>query len=74
MDSLPVQQQDPHVYRATFRTFALCNCNIVREIRWTMEAHKGVRTYKDVKIWKADNSALDWINPQLVADGFRRLP
>jgi hypothetical protein len=39
-----------------------------------MEAHQGVRTYKDVKIWKGDNSAMDWINARLKADGFRPLP
>ena len=71
---LSVQQADPTTYRASFKTFAICNCDVVREIRWTMEVVKGVRSYKDVKILLADNSALKWINGQLAADGFRAIP
>ena len=71
---LAVQQADPTTYRATFKTFAICNCGVVREIQWTSEAVRGIRSYSNVKILKADNSALKWINPQLVSDGFRSIP
>ncbi len=63
-----------HRWRANFRTFALCNCGLVREVRWTVEMYQGKKSYTNVKIWPADNSALSWINPQLVGDGFRRVP
>jgi uncharacterized repeat protein (TIGR03803 family) len=71
---LTVQQADPTIYRAGFRTFAICNGDVVREIRWTSEAVKGVRSYLNVKILKADNSHLSWINSQLVSDGYRAIP
>ena len=73
-DPLAVRQADPNIYRATFKTFAMCNGELVREVHWTMEVSKGVRSYKDVKILPADNSALQWINAQLAADGFRPVP
>jgi uncharacterized repeat protein (TIGR03803 family) len=74
----PPSQQSPdstsHRWRANFRTFALCNCGLVREVRWTVEEYQGKVSYTGIKIWLADNSALPWINSQLVGDGFRKLP
>ena len=73
-DALSVQQADPTTYRATFKTYAICNGDVVREVQWVMEVSKGVRSYKNVKILLADNSALPWINTQLKSDGFRPVP
>ncbi len=73
-DPLATQQADPNVYSATFKTFAICNGDVVREVHWVMEASKGVRHYTGVQILPADNTALTWINAQLVADGFRAIP
>lgn len=70
-------QQDPitgETWRATVKVFAMCNCHVMREINWTTEKKGGKRSYKDISIKPADDSALDWINKQLVKDGFDPVP
>jgi hypothetical protein len=47
---------------------------VVREVRWTAEMYQGKTSYTNITISPADDSMLSWINGQLVADGFRRVP
>jgi uncharacterized repeat protein (TIGR03803 family) len=56
------------------RTFVICNCHVTREVRWTIEVKYRKRSYKDVQILKADNSAYRFINEQAERDGFEKIP
>jgi hypothetical protein len=73
----PADQADPatsQVWRVTAREFALCNCQVVREIWWTLEKVAGKQDYTRIRVLPADNSALTWINQQLEKDGFDAVP
>lgn len=72
-------KQDPRAsetWRASFKTYAICNCEVKWEIRWALEKVGGKQVYKseDISIRPADNSALEWINAQLLQDGFDAVP
>ncbi len=74
----PADQSDPatgQVWRTTAKEYAICNCEVVREIGWTLEKVPGKKQdYTNIKVLPANNSALAWINDQLVKDGFDPVP
>jgi hypothetical protein len=74
----PADQADPatgQIWRTTAKEYAICNCEVVREIWWTLEKMPGKKQdYINIKVLPADNSAFDWINTQLVKDGFDPVP
>lgn len=73
----PQQRQAPdshRTWRTCFRTFALCNRQVVREIRWRAQPFHNKRSSINTAIRTPDNSALDRINAQLVSNGFRSVP
>jgi uncharacterized repeat protein (TIGR03803 family) len=73
----PADQANPNAsqtWRGSARVFAICNCQVVREIHWTLEKIAGKQAYKWIWIRPADNTMLEWINARLVKDGFRPVP
>ena len=74
---MAADQADPTVsqtWRATVKVYAICNCDVVREIGWTLEKFAGKQTYKNIRIVPASNAALGWINSQLKQDGYLPVP
>jgi uncharacterized repeat protein (TIGR03803 family) len=72
-----MSQQDPQAsetWRATVKLFAICNCQVVREIRWVLEKVGGKQTWKDISIRPADNAVLPELNAKLKADGYDPVP
>jgi len=73
----PADQADPatsQIWRVTAREFAICDCQVVREIWWTLEKVAGKQDYTRIRVLPADNPALTWINQQLQEDGFDPVP
>jgi len=73
----PADQADPttsQTWRGVAKVYVICNCNVVREVRWTIEIFAGKQKYKEIDIRPADHSALAWINAQLQRDQFRPVP
>lgn len=61
-------------WSAIVKAYAMCNCELVREINYTREKFEGVEDYKNVTIEPVTAADLDWVKKQLELDGFDPLP
>jgi hypothetical protein len=61
-------------WRAIVQVYAVCNCEVVRRIDWTLERYKGRTEFPPPKVSMPTREDLEFITRQLKADGFDPLP
>jgi len=54
--------------------YAICNCNVVQQVHWTLEKTDQGEKFRFMRILPASNKDLEWINAQLAKDKFRPVP
>jgi hypothetical protein len=69
----PLQLRKDEISRATFKSFAICDGKVIREVTWVRSAKKGLAPTYAVRVAPAD-ALPSWANDQLLKQGYHTVP